>query len=65
LSRRVRGSRPFLGTVSMSDPQPAKGAPEPSLQLQLLDMLDRLRDGINLQIELTMRDIRRMIKEAE
>jgi hypothetical protein len=49
----------------MSDPQPAKGAPEPSLQLQLLDMLDRLRDGINLQIECAMRDIRRMIKEAE
>jgi hypothetical protein len=49
----------------MSDPPPAKPAPEPSLQLQLLDMLDRLRDGINLQIECAMRDIRRMIKEAE
>jgi hypothetical protein len=61
----------------MSDPQPANpstsaqsfdqssGAPEPSLQLQLLDMLDRLRDGIDLQIECAMHDIRRMIKERE
>jgi hypothetical protein len=47
----------------MSNPQPAKPAPEPALQLQLLDMLDRLRDGINLQIELAMRDIRRTMKE--
>jgi hypothetical protein len=49
----------------MSDPQPAKSAPESSLQLQLLDMLDRLRDGINLQIECAMRDIRRVLENKE
>jgi hypothetical protein len=47
----------------MSEQQPAKPEPGPALQLQLLDMLDRLRDGINLQIELAMRDIRRELEK--
>ena len=34
-------------------------------ELQLLDMLDRLRDAFNLQIESTMRDIRRIMKKEE
>lgn len=38
---------------------------EPALELQLLDMLDRLRDAFNLQIECTMRDIRRLLKKKE
>jgi hypothetical protein len=47
----------------MSEQQPAKPVPEPVLLLQLLDMLDRLRDGINLQIECAMRDIRRELEK--
>jgi hypothetical protein len=47
----------------MSDPPPAKPEHEPPLLLQVLDMLDRLRDGINLQIECAMRDVRRVMQK--
>jgi hypothetical protein len=47
----------------MSNPQPAKPAPEPALQLQLLAMLDNLLDALILQIEAAKRDIRRTMKE--
>lgn len=43
-------------------PEGAK-PPQNHIELQLLDMLDRLRDAFNLQIETTMRDIRRLMKK--
>lgn len=40
------------------------GAKAPaSVELRILDMLDRLRDGINIQIESYMNDIRRLMKQ--
>lgn len=36
-----------------------------SVELQLLDLLDRLRDDIALQIELAMGDLRRIMDRKE
>lgn len=50
------------------EPEKPEQRPAPAqagVELQLLDMLDRLRDSFNLQIELTMRDIRRLLKNKE
>jgi hypothetical protein len=37
--------------------------PERNIELQLLDILDQLRDAFNLAIECAMRDIRRLLKK--
>lgn len=52
----------------MADPERLpEGAkpPQHHVELQLLDVLDRLRDAFNLQIESTMRDIRRIMRQQE